>query len=46
MDVLLEGVIHSQRGELDRRKAEFVDLQASRGRGLGQGVVALFARLV
>lgn len=27
MDELLEGVIHSQRGELEKRKAEFVDLQ-------------------
>lgn len=27
MDELLEGVIHSQKGELEMRKAEFVDLQ-------------------
>lgn len=31
MDELLEGVIHSQRGELEKRKAEFVDLQARKG---------------
>lgn len=31
MDELLEGVIHSQRGELEKRKEEFVNLQA-RGR--------------
>lgn len=38
MDELLEGVIHGQKGELERRKAEFVDLQASKpGRGLGAG---------
>lgn len=30
MDELLDGVIHSQKGELERRKAEFVDLQACR----------------
>ncbi|CAM9689623.1 unnamed protein product, partial [Scytosiphon promiscuus] len=29
MDELLEGVIHSQKGELEKRKEEFVDLQAS-----------------
>lgn len=28
MDELLEGVIHSQKGELEKRKAEYVDLQA------------------
>lgn len=27
MDELLEGVIHSQKGELEKRKAEYVDLQ-------------------
>lgn len=30
MDELLDGVIHSQKGELEKRKAEFVDLQACR----------------
>lgn len=30
MDELLEGVIHSQKGELEKRKAEFVDLQVSK----------------
>lgn len=34
MDELLEGVIHGQKGELERRKAEFVDLQVWRGGGL------------
>ncbi|CAN0272545.1 unnamed protein product [Pylaiella littoralis] len=27
MDELLEGVIHSQKGELEKRKAEYIDLQ-------------------
>lgn len=29
MDQLLEGVIHSQKGELERRKEEFGNLQAN-----------------
>lgn len=33
MDELLEGVIHSQKGELEMRKAEFVDLQVGMGVG-------------
>lgn len=31
MDELLERVIHSQRGELEKRKEEYVDLQVRRG---------------
>lgn len=37
MDELLEGVIHSQKGELERQKAEFVDLQARPEMGEGGG---------
>lgn len=33
MDELLEGVIHSQKGELEMRKAEFGDLQVDMGVG-------------
>lgn len=35
MDELLEGVIHSQKGELEKRKAEFVDLQVPGGEERG-----------
>lgn len=47
MDELLEGVIHSQRGELEKRKAEFVDLQVRKAcffGGAGMYVESVRAR--
>ncbi len=42
MDELLEGVIHSQKGELEKRKAEFVDLQVpGHGKGWDGGQLCL-----
>lgn len=34
MDELLEGVIHGQKGELEKHKEEFVNLQVTAGEGV------------